>query len=1252
MTTVAPSRGAHPGSLRERARFHAPGLGVIIGAALVALRRVVFTGGVPAGTDMLGFVSRAAQNASLGRVVDAWSPGSFGARRVFTFDNVLGLATLVTRNPMLTVKLFDAVTFVGAGVGAYALAWWWFRRRRAAAVAGLFYMLSPAALTRWGSGQLNVEIIIALAPTILLAWSACLERFALRRALALALVLGFGCLVRADLVLYLAPFLAFYAVVAVVTSPRRRVAVVDGLRSLAVAVPGVLAMNAAWLVPTLTGFRAQYQTLSQIFPTSELSSRSLDLYPSLVGFGREIGYFGFTGTETWFSYPGLPLWLYYAFASVIPVLAVSVLWWRRDGRVAFLALSAVAATLAAPGTRAPLGALYLWAIRHVPVAGNLRDPNRWLIVQALAFALLAGLGVDRAIAAAPRALERRRARVAPARGAWLARWPRGVSAATGACLVVAAIVPVAPTLVVGLRTWHVTAGQSALLADVAAGTGAPGSVASVPFDQDYRFVTQGTYEGYEHDLGYESSLFTRRGAVGDGSWNQRSANLVAYEASLLDAGDPAFARILGSLGVRDLASFRYPLVAPQLLSESVGPFTQQARVAAMAGLARVASTGAGRDYAVAGAAAPLSFRSDVAVVLGGAQGVAALADWPGVRLSDWATVTADDVISTQGFAALLALIRRADLVLVADERPVDIAVEGTTPLARVAGITSDPQLDRQETDVPTDQSAQRGSLYDFSSAIPQPSSTQSAASVSVASPRLAQLWVRVLASSQAATIHVSVDGRTVGSVTPVTVGPGGFEWIPVGTVSLAAGSHRVALSATASSFGDSYEVAEARLVAPSALRASETALNGALAASARRVAYAFDLSDVAKWGWAGLAERLAPVGPSAFSLHAWSVPRGSGTTTSTVSAPGGAQAVGFSAAAGRSVYSVAEIRYHVAQDWSDRPYVYLEFKGTGSGLAYTVIFDFGTGGVAQARYAIDDTSSAWREVALPTASPETGGGPTDWSDVTSVRVALDSKSSTGTFALGVPLPSTSVSGFSVALPVLPGTAGAGGALHLECVGRRVAAPTLDPSTETVELSVADASSSCRLDAGSTAGWRQRPPTPVAVRPAGLERWTYSVDAPRRGALVWTRAFDPLWRLDAGGASVPGLPVTSLATGFVLGAGRHAGTLSFAGETRAEAGLAVTAAALVLLLAGLALRSRPPGEGDAAPDVVRREGRRPRARRAARACLVACVGVLAVAPVVSLTGSVPLLGALSLVALAALTAGVALGGVGDPPGTSL
>ena len=687
----------------------------------------------------------------------------------------------------------------------------------------MLYLASQASLTRWGSGQLNVEIIVALAPALLLIWSVCLQRFAVSRVISFTFVLGFGLLVRADLVLYVTPFLALYAVVVLGKRGYIRAGLKIMSKTLVFAMPGVILLNAAWLLPSLTGYRAQYETLSQIFSVSQLSSRSLAFYPSLLGFGREIGYFGFTGTETWYSYPGLPLWAYYAFATLVPVLAYMALRWYRDRRTLFLALAAIVATFAASGSHAPLGSAYLWAVRHVPIFGNLRDPNRWLIVQAIAYAVLASLTVAHIGSAVSRWMQARRRQAA--RGAIAVR------AITTFAIVGIALVPVMPTLIIGLRSWHLTQSQAALL-DRLRNVPAQSRVASVPFDQDYRYLVQGSYQGYEHDLGYESVLFTGHPDVGDGSWTQRSANFVAYEANLLTRRDPAFAAMLASVGVSRLVSFRYPLVAAQFLNDGVGPYTQQHDASRLPDLRTVLTNQAGTDYALDNPAASLSFRQDIALILGGDEGVAALADRPGVNLSDWAAFTADDVIATQGYGGLLHLIRKANVVLLADERPVDIAVQGASSIVQFPGITSDPQIDRLQTDVPTDQSAQSGSLVDPAVPIPLPLSTASSSVFSVSSAQRVQLWARVFANPLAARIEIRVDGRLAGSVTPVALGSGGFEWLRLATVRVGRGDHRVTVSASPSTYGDTYEVQEARVLNPVALRSAGRQLRSALHASA------------------------------------------------------------------------------------------------------------------------------------------------------------------------------------------------------------------------------------------------------------------------------------------------------------------------------------------------------------------------------------------------------------------------------------
>ena len=64
-------------------------------------------------------------------------------------------------------------------------------------------------------------------------------------------------------------------------------------------------------------------------------------------------------------------------------------------------------------------------------------------------------------------------------------------------------------------------------------------------------------------------------------------------------------------------------------------------------------------------------------------------------------------------------------------------------------------------------------------------------------------------------------------------------------------------------------------------------------------------------------------------------------------------------------------------------------------------------------------------------------------------------------------------------------------------------------------------------------------------------------------LVWTQAYDPLWRL-TGAAGSTQFPELSLLNGYLVGPGKHSGTIAFAGESSAIAGV------LISLLTGLAL----------------------------------------------------------------------------------
>lgn len=1136
-------------------RRHAVGLAAIAAVACWLMRRILFTSGIPAGTDMLGFVSRARQNAHLSTLLAVWAPGSFGSRRTFSLDNVLGAITLVTRSPLVTVRLLDVGVLAFAGLAAYALSWRWFSRRLAAGFCAVLFMCSQASLSRWGSGQLNVEMAIALSPLLMLWWADCVERFSVARAIRFSLCAAALLLVRQDLVLWVAPFLVLYGVVALARRQDRRTAAINVALSALVALVALVLVDLYWLVPSLAGVKSQWLTLTSIFQPSQFTPKSLDLYPSLLGFGRELGYLSFTNVLNWAANSILSLWAYYGVSSLAVLFAFAAVWWYRDRRAVFLALAVVVATLAAPGGRPPLGSIYFWVVLHVPVVGNLRDPNRWLIFQALAVGLLAGLTLDRALKAA---------------AAWVRAlgWrPRRV-AALGAVASVAALavllLPEGPTLLVGFRTWHVTPGQSAILGTIAK---APNDeyVATIPYDQDYRFLVQGTYAGVEHDLGSESPLFTGHPSVSDGSWNQRSANLVAYTTTLLARGDPSFVKLLAGDDVGYLASFHYPIVAPQLVDSARGAYYQQAEAATMPGLTKLEENASGTLYRVDDAAPEASFRSDVAVVLGGDQGIAALASRDGINLSDWAVLTASDLLANGGMAALTNAIARADLVLVADEQPADIALFGTPALAVVPGFTSDPQLDRLDTNEPTDESAQLGAMLDEAAPIPTPLATTSSVSLGVARTTNAQLWLRLRASPQAATVTASVDGRRLGSATPVAPGTPGFVWVRAGAVSLAPGTHRIALTATASPFGDRYEVEEARLVATSALAGADRQLDAALAAAAGKTAAAYDVGDVAKWSTA-LAGNLPSLAVAKSAARFWRVPAGSNTARVPGVLPNGLLAPTFVARSGRSTYTIVKHTYPVPRDWSSNPYLALPFLGDGSGKVFQVVVRFTTGPVGDEVFDVADDFSGWRQLALPISAAAGAVANPGWSSVSSISVALPSKAESGLVGLGRPTPTPVLRRVRVAVALPIAATLAQVQTTGTCFGTRTAltgaaaSPTLQIAATTAALG-----SDCRVEVAPAVEPVQYPATPVALSSTGTDRFAASFASSRPGMVVYAAAYDDLWRLTpTSGAAFSSVPANGALNGYFVPAGTYRATLAFTGEGYTLLGLLLT----LLFLAGL------------------------------------------------------------------------------------
>ena len=180
---------------------------------------------------------------------------------------------------------------------------------------------------------------------------------------------------------------------------------------------------------------------------------------------------------------------------------------------------------------------------------------------------------------------------------------------------------------------------------------------------------------------------------------------------------------------------------------------------------------------------------------------------------------------------------------------------------------------------------------------------------------------------------------------------------------------------------------------------------------------------------------------------------------------------------GAPFYTFAEIHYRTPQNWGHRPYVYLEFKGAGSGKLYTLAFNFGLGRNNEARYTFRDDAKGWKTLAFSTYHPESASGSTDWSNVRAVRIAF-SKQGSRTLALGMPRLSGTVDRLGVPLPILQGTKAHEAAIRrAACVRGALLTHARRSCIERhwLELPVSSMSTSCRIYVASSAGYQQARP---------------------------------------------------------------------------------------------------------------------------------------------------------------------------------
>jgi hypothetical protein len=476
----------------------------------------------------------------------------------------------------------------------------------------------------------------------------------------------------------------------------------------------------------------------------------------------------------------------------------------------------------------------------------------------------------------------------------------------------------------------------------------------------------------------------------------------------------------------------------------------------------------------------------------------------------------------------------------------------------------------------------QGAMIDADAPVPAPLSTGSSRTIRLAAPAKLQLWARMQAAPDAATLVFTVDGRDVDEITPLAPSTS-YVWRKIDLPRLPAGAHEFAVRAVPSPYGTTYELSGARLLDPAALRRSQRLIGAALHDKSQAIGAALNLTESADYLRAPTYfTPTRDLGAAASGF--WRPPEpkhvsvggAAGSSGFPGLGPGSSRAVqrngrvvSVRAGAKRARYTLLRHGFTEAVDARNRGYVFLQFRGTGSGSTYRLFLDFTR--TRSASLGFTDDRAGWRTVVLPLATAQPAApNQSDLAHVQSIRISADRKDVGLRFGLGSLALGGAQSRAEIDYKLLPSAT------------RRSVILSRPRSTRLTEVgSVAAGGDAVKVTLSRRyvrGGVRllvlpaRRPPViPARAVP-------YSSSSPssfevrpgrdRLGFLVFAQAFDRRWDLRNAASEQEPLPVQALANAYDVPSKGDRFSVRFTGEDATRRGLIVSGAALLAVVAYL------------------------------------------------------------------------------------
>ena len=302
-------------------------------------------------------------------------------------------------SPELSLRLLYIVIFTLIGLSMYYLIYIMTNSSIASILAALFYIFNPIVATRFQHRLLLLSY--ASLPIYFLIVNRALKdihthknKNLLKYAILIALLL--------TLMSTSPHWTVFSAIVGgLIWVMNIKRPLINYLKKTTFfsAITGVLyiSLSAFWIFPYLH----QFGSRDYLKPSYVLVIEVLDFLSRNATLLNVIRLHHSFAPGALFQAPPLSLEFYWLITLLVPVIAFSAIFFRRNKFVIMLSIFALGLIFLGKGTKPPFGEVYAWIVFDVPIISNwgwlFRDPHKWSFLLNFVYSLLIGITLSEII---------------------------------------------------------------------------------------------------------------------------------------------------------------------------------------------------------------------------------------------------------------------------------------------------------------------------------------------------------------------------------------------------------------------------------------------------------------------------------------------------------------------------------------------------------------------------------------------------------------------------------------------------------------------------------------------------------------------------------------------------------------------------------------------------------------------------------------------------------------------------------------